>query len=344
LLISRFLGSSLNPLQSLFIGIERTFGVDVRSSWALTFSRRAAPIVVLSLAGLAWLLSSVVVVDASQQAVRERFGRALKDQVLEPGIHLGLPWPLDRVRLVDVRRVREVPIGYVEAKAGADALWTKLHAAEEFNLLLGDGRDLITVNAELQYRIGDVHEWLYGTQNPSTALETLSYQVLMDATVNESLAGVLSSDIGDFSTRMVEAIQTRSDLHRLGIEVVSFNLRGLHPPVAVATDYQAVVAAQIEQGTRTMQAQAFRYDALPTAEAEAVLATRGADAFRAERLSQARGEASAFKALEAQYETNPKLYRFRRHLETVEDVLVGHPHYVIDSRIERDGGAVWILD
>ena len=74
------------------------------------------------------------------------------------------------------------------------------------------------------------------------------------------------------------------------------------------------------------------------------MATRGADAFRAERLSQARGEASAFKALEAQYETNPKLYRFRRHLETVEDVLVGHPHYVIDSRIERDGGAVWIHD
>ncbi|MEL6196121.1 MAG: protease modulator HflK [Myxococcota bacterium] len=344
LLTSRFVGSSFNPLQSIFIAVERTFGVDVRSSWALTFLRRATAPVLLGIAVTAWLLSTTVIVDASQQAVRERFGRVDAGQVLEPGLHVGLPWPFDRVQLVDVLRVREMPIGYVEAKAGAAALWTKFHAAEEFNLLLGDGRDLVTVNAELQYRVGDIHAWLYGTQNPDVALETLAYQVLMRATVDQTLAQVLSTDIGDFSARMASSIQALADENQLGVEVVSFDLRGLHPPVAVASDYQAVVAAQIQRGTYKMRAQAYRYGALPKAEAEAALAVRGADADRAERLSKARGEATAFKTLEAQYSANPELYRFRRHLETLEEVLAENPHYVIDARIERDGGALWFLD
>ena len=344
LLTSRMLGSSFNPVQSVFTAVERTFGIDVRSSWALIFLRKAALPAIAGLALVAWLLSAVVVVDASQQAVRERFGHVDRQGVLEPGLHLGLPYPFDCVHVVEVLRVREMPIGYVEAKAGADALWTQYHAAEEFNLLLGDGRDLVTINAVLHYRVGDVHAWLYGTQNPETGLETLAYRVLTDATVDKTLDQVLSLDIGGFSASMVERIQAEADDHHLGIEVVDFDLLGLHPPVAVANDYQAVVSAQIDRGTYAMEAQAYRYGALPKAEADAVRATRRAEADRAGRLSKALGEAIAFQTLEAEYSANPELYRFRRRLETLEQVLQDNPHYVIDARIERDGGALWILE
>ena len=344
LLMSRLLGSSFNPVQSVFTAVERSSGIDVRSSWALIFLRRAALPSMAGLALLAWALSAVVVVDASQQAMRERFGKVDPQDVLQPGLHLGLPYPFDCVHLVDVQRVREMPIGYAEAKAGADALWTQYHAAEEFNLLLGDGRDLVTINAVLHYRVGDIHAWLYGTQNPEIGLETLAYRVITDATVDKTLDQVLSLDIGGFSASMVQQIQAEADDHLLGIEVVSFDLLGLHPPVAVANDYQAVVAAQIDRGTYAMEAQAYRYGALPKAEADAVRATRRAEADRAGRLSKALGEAIAFQTIEAEYAANPELYRFRRRLETLEQVLQDNPHYIIDTRIERDGGALWVLE
>ncbi len=344
LLVTRLLGSSFNLLQSVFTAVELTFGVDVRSSWALSYLRRASPPVLAGMVLLAWLLSAVVVVDSSQRAVRERFGHVDRERILEPGLHLGLPWPLDLVKRVEVTRVRELPLGYVEAKAGADALWTKYHAAEEYNLLLGDGRDLVTINADLHYRIGDIHAWLYGTQNPELALETVSYRVLMDMTANQTLDQVLSVEIGAFASQVEERIQLEIDDHQLGVEVVAFNLRGLHPPVAVANDYQAVVAAQIDRTTYTMEAQAYRYGAIPKAEANAVRTTRKVQADQAGRLSRARGEAIAFETLEAQYNVNPELYRFRRRLETLESSLQGSPHYVIDARIEREGGALWILE
>ena len=62
-----------------------------------------------------------------------------------------------------------------------------------------------------------------------------------------------------------------------------------------------------------------------------------------ERLSLARGEAIAFETLEAQYNANPELFRFRRRVEILESSLSGKPHHIIDSRIERDGGALWFL-
>ena len=289
------------------------------------------------------MLSGVVVVDASQLAVRERFGRVQPGVVLRPGLVVGLPWPLDRVRRVDVHRIRSAPLGYADAKAGADALWTQYHAAEEYNLLLGNGRDLVTVNAEVSYRIRDLHAWLYSCQNPEEALQTLAYRALMEATVDKTLDAVLSRDIATFSSTLHKQVQAEVDERALGVEIVAFTLRGLHPPVAVAADYQAVVSAQLDRTTFVIEAETYREVALPMASAFALSETRSAEAARLPRVAAATGEALAFRSLAAQHRLNPNLFRFRKRLETFEGLLQQQPHHVIDARIERDGGAIWIL-
>ncbi len=344
LVSARVLGSSYNPVRSVLIAIETTFDVDIRSAWMLGFARAVAPPILVGFGLVVWALSSFVVVDASQQAIRERFGKVDPGHVLEPGLVIGLPWPFDQVRRVDVTRVRSVPLGYTDPKAGADALWTQYHAEEEFNLLLGDGRDLLTINAEVVYRVGDVHQWLYSCQNPALALQTLSYRALMESTANKPLDVVLSRDIADFSEQMHERIQILADEKNLGVEVVAFNLWGLHPPVAVAEEYQAVVAAQLDRRTFKLDAEADRESELPKARAAALQKTLQTEAERVTRLATANGEATAFRALYAEYKLRPDVYRYRKRLETLEAVLEKDPHYIVDSRIERDGGAVWILN
>jgi hypothetical protein len=59
-------------------------------------------------------------------------------------------------------------------------------------------------------------------------------------------------------------------------------------------------------------------------------------------LSRARGRAWAFRTLEAQYRSEPGEFDFRRRLETLEKGLAGRNFTVIDSRIERDGGRLWL--
>ena len=61
-------------------------------------------------------------------------------------------------------------------------------------------------------------------------------------------------------------------------------------------------------------------------------------------LATARGEAAAFTALEAGRSADPVLFELRLTLETLERALAERPYVLVDDRIERDGGTLWILD
>ena len=62
----------------------------------------------------------------------------------------------------------------------------------------------------------------------------------------------------------------------------------------------------------------------------------------AKALGLAAGEAWSFRTLESQYRAAPEEYFFRRRLETLEKGLAGRRFTVVDSRIQRDGGELWL--
>ena len=67
-------------------------------------------------------------------------------------------------------------------------LWAVEHAPNEYTLVLGNGRDLITVDAAVQYRITDARAWRYNCQNPADALRAIAYRAVMISTVNRTLS------------------------------------------------------------------------------------------------------------------------------------------------------------
>ena len=80
---------------------------------AATFRRRWW-MVLLAL----WLLTSLYIVRADQQAVVTRFGRVVEPRVT-PGIHLSLPWPLDRVTRLKVQQRQRQVIGGTDTRENA---------------------------------------------------------------------------------------------------------------------------------------------------------------------------------------------------------------------------------
>jgi regulator of protease activity HflC (stomatin/prohibitin superfamily) len=143
--------------------------------------------------------------------------------------------------------------------------------------------------------------------------------------------------------RMRAMIQRDADALGLGVEILGFTVGGMHPPVAVAKDYQAVVSAELRKVTAVVNSQVYRARVLPEAEAAAVVNVNGARAEGAEALGKAAGEAWSFRTLEAQYRAAPSLYFFRRRLDTLENGLANRDFTVVDSRFQRDGGELWVI-
>ena len=342
--IISILGSRLNILASVLDSADRQLGIDLRSTWALTIVRRGAEPLAMALAFIGWLSTSITVVGTGEQSVVERFGVPVSGVPLAPGLHAHWPWPVDRADRVPVARVQTIEIGHEgqEAEGPENVLWAVQHAPVEFTLLLGDGRDLITIDAGVQFRIRDPRAWRYNCQNPVEALSALGYRAVTRSTVNRTLSEALSENVATLTLRMRDMIQQDADALGLGVEVLGFTVGGMHPPVPVATDYQAVVSAELRMKTAVVGARTFRTTTLSESEGAVLLGLNGARAAGAQALGTAAGEAWAFRALESQFRAAPDEYFFRRRLETLEYGLAGRNVTVVDSRIERDGGELWI--
>lgn len=339
----RLLFSRFNPSGSLFAVLADVFGIDLRGAWALTFMRRSLLPLAAGLFIIGWLSTSFVMIGPADVGLVERFGK-LDREPLKPGLHLGLPWPMQRVNRIPVHRVQTIPIGFAGSRQEASMLWTVAHAEEEYKLLLGDGRDLVTVNATLHYRIGDPFAYAYSLQNPDDTLAILADRVLMQRTVGRTLDGVLSENLAALGEELELAIQGASNDRNLGFEIVDLTLTGLHPPVNVGADYQAVVAARIDQTTKLLKAETYRELEYPRADGATAKLKNGALAHSVTRLSNARGEATAFQALRASYLASPEVFGLIRHLQAVEAGLAGKRFHVIDHTIEESGGAIWIRE
>jgi len=338
----RMLFSEINPVRSIFSALETAFGVNLRSTWALSFVKQSLVPLVCLLLLVSWAFTALVMVGTTERGILERFGRPVSHAPLESGLHITMPWPIDRVRRVDVTRMRSMPIGFTEAKKNASLLWTKAHAVEEYNLMIGDGRDLVTVNAEINYTIKDVYNFLYSSQNPESSLEVISYRVLMMETVGKPLDQVLSENIEKLVGRMKTEIQREVDEKQLGIEVADLVIKGLHPPIAVAPDYQAVVSAQVDRKTSMIRGNAYRMETIPKAEAEALWTVNNSLANKATRLAEARGQAIQFRTVEESYRASPELFRLRLRHEGLEKALKLKRVFILDDRIEGDGAKLWI--
>jgi regulator of protease activity HflC (stomatin/prohibitin superfamily) len=338
------LGKRPNLLASVLDSAQAQLGIDLRSTWALTVVRRSLEPLVIALGVLAWLSTSLTVVGVEEQGLVERLGVPVGGDPLQSGLHLHWPWPMDRVFRAPVKRVQTLAVGHEGEEGGGpeNVLWAVEHAANEYTLLLGNGRDLITVDATVQFRIADARAWRYHSQNPAEALKAIAYRAVMRNTVNRTLSEALSENIADLTARMRGMVQSDADALGLGIEVMAFTVGGMHPPVTVAADYEAVVSAELAKATAVVDAQVFRNQTVPAAETAVLTNVNEARSQGAESLAQAAGQAWSFRVLESQFRAAPEEFYFRRRLETLEKGLPGRLLTILDSRFQRDGGELWL--
>jgi membrane protease subunit HflK len=252
-----------------------------------------------------------------------------------------VPWPLDTVDRYPVTRVQTLGLGYA-GRPKDSLLWSRTHAGEEYQLLLGDGRELVSVDATVSYRIRDVLAFAFGSQNPRETLDALAYRLLTRETVATDLDRLLTADRAEFARRFAVALQQASDAQGLGLEIVHVGFISLHPPVAIAGAYEDVVSAEIERVTRAARARVSQETTIPAAQAEAARVVREAEADAARRLADAEGAAAGFRAALNAARASPELFRFRRRLEALEDGLADRSLFLVDHRLRTGAGELWI--
>lgn len=279
---SRLLGMIGEPggfAKSIADAMNYQFGFQVSSTWFYQLLQRwLFPITALALLAVI-LLTSVVIINADEQAVVERFGRLVTDRnaVLTPGIHLKWPYPVDIVRRVPVKRIRERVIGEAtkesEEGEGKAVIWTEPHEfVPELMLLVAapkvealsaeveaapggekmlEAREsvavsLLLVALTMEYRVTDIIKYLYNYEEPEKLLDAIAYRYVQDYAARIDLDAFIGPQREALNRDLKRLIQQRVDELDMGIELAFVGMSGAHPSYKnnVAAAFQGVISAQ----------------------------------------------------------------------------------------------------
>ncbi len=181
-----------------------------------------------------------------QVAVVRRFGRVLPERP-EPGLHLGLPWGVDRVDRVAVDQLRRVVVGYQE---GGDA------AMPAGQLLTGD-HNLVNVQATIYYKVRPEEAASYVVQADrvdgltARAAETVMAEWVASRTVDE----VLLNGKVDLRAALLKQVQERIDPYGLGVDVLDAPVALIAPPDEVKSAFDDVAREQTRIATKVNNAE-----------------------------------------------------------------------------------------
>jgi modulator of FtsH protease HflK len=181
-----------------------------------------------------------------ESAVVRRFGRVLPERPV-PGLHLGMPWGVDRVDRVAVDHLRRVVVGYRE---GGDA------AMPAGQLLTGD-HNLVNVQAAIYYKIRPDQVADYVVQADrvdgltARAAESVMAEWVASRTVDEAL---LNGKVG-LRAALVEQVQERIKDYALGVEVLDAPVALIAPPDEVKPAFDDVAREQTRIATKQNNAE-----------------------------------------------------------------------------------------
>jgi regulator of protease activity HflC (stomatin/prohibitin superfamily) len=288
--------------------------------------------------------------------VLERFGRPVG--VLEPGAHLKLPWPADRIYLYRTDQIQTFDVGFTpdaQSEQAKTILWSVSHTKEE-NFLVGnreqitiknentDTNDtlkappvsLITVSIPVQFQITNVLAWAYTNAEPANLLQDLATREVVHYLAGVDLNDVMSHTRLEAAQELRSQIQAAADEYHLGAKIIFVGLQDIHPPVKVAGDYEKVVGAGQTKLAKILdaQAEAIRTNAL--AGAQAFTMTNVADALRQRLTVSAFAHAALFTNQIPAFAAAPSVYRQRAYFQAFADATAGARKYILLATNTQD--------
>lgn len=332
--------------RSLARAVDYQFGFQLSDTWVYGLVERGIAPLVIFIAASFWVLSAFVLVPQGEVALEERLGARIA--VLEPGLHLKAPWPIDRVEPVALGRVRTVHLGVeeTEEEEGAvsrkrAALWTKAHAKDEFLVLVprqgSEGTDLLAAGADVAFVVSSAERWALGASQPEALLKALGERELARLGCSRDLDSLLGPGRGDAARELKAEIQRSADVHGLGVEILEVGLEDFHPPVEVAPSFHLETSAIEERDALCQKARGDAAGSRPSGVSDASAIRARAVTAAAQKIRLARASAETFHAALALDRAGPHVFRDLLRLDVLEGAFSrGGRRVIVPRRVQTE--------
>lgn len=272
-----------------------------------------------------WLASGLYVVDAREEGVVLRLGSY--DRTTTSGLQWHLPYPFERVEIVNLTEVRSVEVGYRD---------TAQSRVPEESLMLTEDQNIIDVQLSVQYDIKDAKAYLFNNlalerdardivkQAAETAIREVVGRSKVDFVLNEGRAQVA----GDTQ----RLIQQNLDRYNVGINVIKVNINNVQPPEAVLAAFDDAVKAGQDKDKLRNEGVAYANEVVPKARGLAARLMEEAQGYSQRVVANAEGDAARFSSVLSEYNKAPKVMRDRLYLDMMQQIMQSTTKVIVDQK------------
>lgn len=255
-----------------------------------------------------WVLSGIFIVDPAEQAVILRFGKYV--ETVGPGPHW-IP------RLISSKVVMNV-----------DRLLDYSYSAQ----MLTSDENLVSVSLAVQYRIGDLQQYLFNVANPEESLQQATSSALRQVVGTTTLDQIITEGREVWGGQVQDTLIKTLSLYKTGIVIVNVSPQPARAPESVQDAFDDAIKAQEDEKRFKEQAYAYAAKVVPIAEGNASRIRQEAEAFAKQVVLQAQGEVAEFLALLPHYIAAPEITAKRMYLDTMQMVLTKSSKIIVDGK------------
>jgi membrane protease subunit HflK len=257
---------------------------------------------------LLWVLSGIFIVDPAEQAVIMRFGKYVK--TVGPGPHW-IPRLIESKIVLNVERVSDYS-----------------YSAQ----MLTKDENLVSVAVAVQYRIGDLQDYLFNVANVEESLQQATSSALRQVVGTTTLDQLITEGRDAWGSNVTDSLIKILARYRTGIVIVNVSPQPARAPENVQDAFDDAIKAQEDEKRFKEQARAYAARVVPIAEGKAKRIIEEAKAFAQQTVLNAKGETAEFIQLLPEYDRNAFVLQERMYLDTMERILQKTSKIVLDGK------------
>ncbi len=286
-------------------------------------------IIITVIVAITILATAFYTIKPNEVGVMVRLGKFIG--TTDPGLHLKIPFGIDRVYPVKTGFIYKEEFGFRTRTAGVRTTYDQRSYSDESLMLTGD-LNVLDVEWIVQYKIKDPFTVLFHVRNVRKTLRDISESVLRrmagDYTFNEILT-TKRVEINNFAQQELQGIL---DSYKTGLQIITVKLQDVNPPESVKAAFNEVNEAKQEREKLINQAWEIYNQKIPEAKGQALKMVKEAEGYALEKINTAKGDAKRFILFLDAYNKSKEVTRKRLYIENMSEVLTKtEKKYIVDS-------------
>lgn len=278
-------------------------------------------VLILGLLVVVWLGSGFYIVDEGHRGVVLRFGQFV--ETAPAGLRWHLPYPVEKVEIVNVSQVRTVEIGYrnnVRSKVLRESL------------MLTDDENIIDIQFAVQYILNHPENFLFKNRNSDDAVLQAAETAIRQVIGKSKMDYVLYEGREQVAAKATQLMQKILDRYEIGISISKVTMQNAQPPEQVQAAFDDAVKAGQDRERQKNEGQAYANDVIPRAVGNAARLIQESEGYKQRVIVSAEGDARRFEQILVEYSKAPTVTRERLYLDMMQQVLSNTSKILVDQK------------